>query len=75
MGAWSFVNPLIEEVLDGIRHTERRAVYVGRKAAAAPATGLLRRHSLEQQRLVDEALTLPARATARAPRRSKAARG
>ncbi len=74
MGAWSFVNPLIEEVLDGLRHAERRAVYIGRDAAAAPATGLLRRHSVQQARLVDEALTLPARAAARAPKRTKAAR-
>ncbi|MGE4218658.1 MAG: 2-oxoglutarate dehydrogenase E1 component [Alphaproteobacteria bacterium] len=74
MGAWSFVNPLIEEVLDGLRHAERRAVYIGRDAAAAPATGLLRRHSVQQARLVDEALTLPARAVARAPKRAKAAR-
>jgi len=32
---------------------------VGRPAAAAPATGLLRRHVKEQAALIDAALTLP----------------
>ena len=37
----------------------RRLPYTGRPAAAAPATGLLRRHVKEQAALVDAALTLP----------------
>ena len=56
MGAWTFINPRIEEVLTqiGARHT--RPVFVGRPDAASPATGLHRRHVEEQTRLVAEAL-------------------
>jgi 2-oxoglutarate dehydrogenase E1 component len=49
-GAWTFVAPLIEEAI-GIR-----PVYAGRAAAAATATGLLKRHNAEQAKLVAEAL-------------------
>jgi 2-oxoglutarate dehydrogenase E1 component len=49
-GAWFFVDPLIEEALG------RRAVYAGRAAAAATATGLARRHAAEQAKLIHEAL-------------------
>jgi len=49
-GAWSFVEPLIETAL------ERRPIYAGRAAAAATATGLMRRHNAEQAKLIAEAL-------------------
>jgi 2-oxoglutarate dehydrogenase E1 component len=49
-GAWSFVEPLIEEALG------RRATYAGRAAAASTATGLARRHAAEQAKLIHEAL-------------------
>jgi 2-oxoglutarate dehydrogenase E1 component len=57
-GYWSFVESNIEWVLDriGARHT--RPVYVGRHAAASPATGLARQHKEQQEALVDEALTV-----------------
>jgi 2-oxoglutarate dehydrogenase E1 component len=58
MGGWSFVRPEIESVLAVIKHKQRRLLYVGRPAAASPATGLLRRHNREQAFLVDEALDL-----------------
>ncbi|MGH6959428.1 MAG: 2-oxoglutarate dehydrogenase E1 component, partial [Dongiaceae bacterium] len=61
MGAWTTVAPEIETVMARIGHTQGRPRYVGRPAAAAPATGLLRRHNREQAQLVDEALTLPKR--------------
>ena len=47
-----------EPVLADIKHKQRRLLYVGRPAAASPATGLLRRHNREQAYLVDEALDL-----------------
>jgi 2-oxoglutarate dehydrogenase E1 component len=59
MGAWSFVAPEIEAVMDRLGHPQRRLVYAGRPPAAAPATGLLRRHNREQAALIDAALTLP----------------
>lgn len=49
-GAWSFVAPLVEVALG------RRPVYAGRAAAAATATGLMRRHNAEQAKLIAEAL-------------------
>ncbi len=58
MGAWSLVEPCLEEVLGEIGAKQKRATYVGRPAAASPATGLLRRHVKEQNALVDEALSI-----------------
>jgi 2-oxoglutarate dehydrogenase E1 component len=40
------------------KHT--RPIYVGRNAAASPATGSLSRHLKEQQKLVNDALDLNA---------------
>ncbi len=56
MGAWSFVDRRIEQVLRRIGHGAGRPVYVGRVAAASPATGLARTHASEQAALVREAL-------------------
>ncbi|MBT5374561.1 MAG: 2-oxoglutarate dehydrogenase E1 component, partial [Rhodospirillaceae bacterium] len=59
MGGWSFVAPCLEEdVLARIDGKALRPVYVGRPAAASPATGLAKRHLFEQEKLVNEALTL-----------------
>ncbi len=58
MGAWTYLDRRIEAVLAQIGHSAGRPVYVGRPESAAPATGLLRRHNLEQARLIDEALTV-----------------
>ena len=51
MGAWSFLQPLLREVLD-----DRPIGYAGRTRAAAPATGSKHLHSLEQAALIDAAL-------------------
>ncbi len=58
MGGWTFVDRRIEAILDGLGGAAKRPAYVGRVEAAAPATGLLKRHTKEQAKLVDEALTL-----------------
>ena len=55
-GAWSFVEPLIEECLARVPAAPSRARYAGRKAAASPATGLAKRHQAEQASLVADAL-------------------
>jgi 2-oxoglutarate dehydrogenase E1 component len=52
MGAWSFVDRRIEKVLSRLDSKVRRPVYVGRDAAASPATGLARTHMAQQARLV-----------------------
>jgi len=50
MGAWSFLFPIIEEVIG------RRPDFVGRKATASPATGSLTLHKREQAELIADAL-------------------
>jgi 2-oxoglutarate dehydrogenase E1 component len=56
MGAWTFLDRRLEAVLTEVGGKSRRPVYVGRPAAASPATGLLSRHNQEQDRLVGGAL-------------------
>jgi 2-oxoglutarate dehydrogenase E1 component len=57
-GAWSFIEPNIEWVLNrlGAKHT--RPVYAGRAASASPATGLASQHKAQQAALVNDALTI-----------------
>ncbi|WP_210528010.1 2-oxoglutarate dehydrogenase E1 component [Rubellimicrobium arenae] len=57
-GAWTFIEPNIEWVLQRIEAKRTRPVYVGRPASASPATGLASSHKAQQQALVDEALTI-----------------
>jgi 2-oxoglutarate dehydrogenase E1 component len=57
MGAWFFVTPLIEPMLEGLGMFSRRLGYAGRKASASTATGLYQQHLREQSALVDSALT------------------
>jgi len=58
MGAWSFVEPNIEWVLNHIDAKYKRPRYVGRPASAATATGLMSKHIAELNAFVDEALTV-----------------
>lgn len=57
MGPWTFVERRIEFILEELSHKVRKAHYVGRKAAAAPATGVHKNHVYEQALLVEQALT------------------
>ncbi|RMH52637.1 MAG: 2-oxoglutarate dehydrogenase E1 component [Alphaproteobacteria bacterium] len=57
-GGWTFVEPNIEWVLGRIGASCARPRYVGRRAAASPATGFASKHKAEQEALVSEALTL-----------------
>jgi len=58
MGAWSFVDRRLEKVLSGLDIKVRRPSYVGRPAAASPATGLARTHMAQQSTLVATVLGL-----------------
>ena len=58
MGGWNFVDRRIERVLQRLDMQAHRPVYVGREAAASPATGLARTHMAQQARLVTTALGL-----------------
>ena len=53
MGAWTFINPFIEESLIAIKAKQTRANYVGRPASASTATGIAAKHKNEQQAVID----------------------
>jgi 2-oxoglutarate dehydrogenase E1 component len=55
-GSWFFVEPLIEEALKEAGAKPARALYAGRAASAATATGLMRKHVEQQKALVAAAL-------------------
>jgi 2-oxoglutarate dehydrogenase E1 component len=57
-GGWTFMDPNLEWVLGRIGGSAKRARYVGRAAAASPATGLASQHKQQQEALVDDALTI-----------------
>ncbi len=54
-GAWFFVEPYLEWVLNQIDAKTKRAAYVGRAASAATATGLMSRHLAQLQAFLDDA--------------------
>lgn len=56
MGAWKFVDDLIEESLIEVKHKSARPKYVGRIACASPATGYGSYHAREQKALIEDAL-------------------
>ncbi|MDQ2878697.1 MAG: 2-oxoglutarate dehydrogenase E1 component [Pseudomonadota bacterium] len=55
-GAWSFVEPFVEGCMAEAGIRPQRPRYAGRAASASPATGLMKRHQLEQAALVADAL-------------------
>jgi 2-oxoglutarate dehydrogenase E1 component len=57
MGAWHFIEPYLEWVLNQIHAPNRRPRYAGRAAAAATATGLMSKHLAQLKALLDEALS------------------
>jgi 2-oxoglutarate dehydrogenase E1 component len=57
MGAWTFIEPNVEWVLQHIAVASKRAHYVGRAASAATATGLASKHAQEQRALLAQALS------------------
>jgi 2-oxoglutarate dehydrogenase E1 component len=56
MGAWNYVAPNLEWVLQHTPIANTRPRYVGRPPSAATATGLLGKHNQEQKTLVAQAL-------------------
>ncbi len=57
MGAWSFINKYINETL-GSSYNAQDVGYVGREAAASPATGYSSVHTRQQNELVKKALKI-----------------
>ena len=58
MGAWTFVDRRIEDVLRSLDVKAKRPEYAGRCEAASPATGLAKVHARQQESLVGAALGL-----------------
>ena len=57
MGAWSFIQPLIEEILESRWNKDCvQLKYHGRRKAASPSTGSAKVHQLEQAAIIAEAL-------------------
>lgn len=58
-GAWSFVQPRIETLLNNTEHHNRRHVmYAGRNPSASVATGLKSTHKKEEKDLLDMAFSV-----------------
>ncbi|MCI5050157.1 MAG: 2-oxoglutarate dehydrogenase E1 component [Rickettsiales bacterium] len=56
MGAWTFVAPYIEDIMEEEGRLQKRLSYAGRPTAASPAAGYLKIHEKEQSTLVEQAL-------------------
>ena len=56
MGAWHFIEPYLEWVLNQVNAPHKRPRYAGRAASAATATGLMSKHLAQLKALLDEAL-------------------
>jgi 2-oxoglutarate dehydrogenase E1 component len=56
MGAWFFVDPFLDWVLNQIGAKHRRARYAGRAASAATATGQMSRHLAQLNAFLEDAL-------------------
>jgi 2-oxoglutarate dehydrogenase E1 component len=56
-GAWTFVEPRIEDTIAKLGGTARPR-YVGRPESASTAAGLMSQHLAELQAFLNEALTL-----------------
>ena len=56
MGAWEFVKDRIMAVLGKIKSQEKNINFIGRKAAASPATGVFDRHLANQNNLIHLAI-------------------
>ena len=57
-GAWAFIEPNLEWVLTRIKAKTTRPTFVGRNAAASPATGQASQHKAQQSALIDAALSI-----------------
>ena len=55
MGAWTFVEPRLHTVLDGLG-AKVAVRYAGRAASASTATGLMSKHIAQRNQFLEEAL-------------------
>ena len=54
MGAWFSVRDYIQWTLDTIKVNNREISYIGRSPDASPATGYAKRHTLQQQEIINK---------------------
>jgi 2-oxoglutarate dehydrogenase E1 component len=55
MGAWTFIKPRVNKVLQESEIVDKYFRYIGRKDAASPAVGYLKIHNQEQEDLIKRA--------------------
>jgi len=56
MGAWNTTKNYIEWSLDYIKATNKEVKYIGRKPAASPASGYLKKHLAQQKEIIEKVL-------------------
>ncbi len=56
MGAWNTTRNYIQWILDYIKAKNREIRYIGRKPAASPASGYLKKHLAEQNEILEKVL-------------------
>ena len=57
MGAWNTARNYIEWTLNHIKAKNRTVSYFGRKPAASPATGYLKKHLAQQKEIIEKVLS------------------
>ena len=56
MGAWNSARNYNQWTLDNIKADHREVNYIGRKPAASPATGYLKKHLAQQKEIIEKVL-------------------
>ena len=56
MGAWNSARNYVQWTLDYIKAEYRQVKYIGRKPAASPATGYLKKHLAQQKEIIEKVL-------------------
>ena len=54
MGAWNAARNYIEWTLKHIKKANPKVTYIGRKPAASPATGYLKKHLAQQKEIIEK---------------------
>ena len=57
MGAWNSARNYIEWTLNYIKAENRKVSYIGRKPAASPASGYLKKHLAQQKEIIEKVLS------------------
>ncbi len=58
MGSWFFVYPRLLSMFDKLDGVNKRPVFIGRNAAASPATGFAKVHKQEQDVIIERSLNV-----------------